>query len=258
MKITDTYNGGKSASGTYQQIINHIPPHNIYIEPFAGHGGIFRHKKLAALNILNDKDTAIYQKWIAHGKKTNGAIYQEQFIQASLFDKPGKPVVILRNNDYSHIIAKFMDNPEAFIYCDPPYLMSSRRAQQKLYRFEWEGEQEHIELAGMLHNCKCAVMISSLPNSLYESLYKSYNSHEFNNTVRHGSQREIIYFNYPPPEVLHDCQYLGKNYRDREDIKRMVKRWRKKLQTLPARKRVAILSDIVNNFKDTTEKLIQL
>jgi len=68
----------------------------------------------------------------------------------------------------------------------------------------------------------------------------------------------LYYFNYPPPEILHDVQYLGKNRRQRQDIKRQVERWRNKLQAMTPNKRAAILSDIVNNFRDTTQKIIQL
>jgi hypothetical protein len=34
-----TYPGGKGGAGVYQMIINQIPPHRVYIEPFLG-GGI--------------------------------------------------------------------------------------------------------------------------------------------------------------------------------------------------------------------------
>lgn len=37
-----TYNGGKQGNGVYQNIINHIPPHNVYVAPFAGHDGVFQ------------------------------------------------------------------------------------------------------------------------------------------------------------------------------------------------------------------------
>lgn len=53
-----TYPGGKAASGTYQQIINLIPPHRVYIEPFLGGGAIARAKRPAAINILIDLDPA--------------------------------------------------------------------------------------------------------------------------------------------------------------------------------------------------------
>lgn len=39
-KPFETYFGGKAGSGTYQTIINQIPPHRVYIEPFVGGGAI--------------------------------------------------------------------------------------------------------------------------------------------------------------------------------------------------------------------------
>jgi DNA adenine methylase len=33
------YPGGKSGAGVYQTIINLMPPHTVYIEPFLGGGG---------------------------------------------------------------------------------------------------------------------------------------------------------------------------------------------------------------------------
>lgn len=35
-----SYFGGKAQDGVYQTIINQIPPHQIYIEPFLGGGAI--------------------------------------------------------------------------------------------------------------------------------------------------------------------------------------------------------------------------
>lgn len=43
------YLGGKSQAGTYQRIINLIPPHDVYIEPFLGGGAIARLKRPARL-----------------------------------------------------------------------------------------------------------------------------------------------------------------------------------------------------------------
>ena len=36
MKNNDSYFGGKSGNGTYQQIINEIPKCKIYLEPMVG------------------------------------------------------------------------------------------------------------------------------------------------------------------------------------------------------------------------------
>jgi DNA adenine methylase len=41
------YDGGKGAMGVAQWIINQIPPHRVYIEPFLGGGAVLRLKKPA-------------------------------------------------------------------------------------------------------------------------------------------------------------------------------------------------------------------
>ncbi|MGJ8626091.1 MAG: hypothetical protein ACSHXB_03935 [Sulfitobacter sp.] len=41
-----TYPGGKNGGGAYQRIINHMPPHRFYIEPFLGSGAVLRNKRL--------------------------------------------------------------------------------------------------------------------------------------------------------------------------------------------------------------------
>jgi DNA adenine methylase len=50
------YPGGKAGAGVFQTIINRMPQHRVYIEPFLGGGAIMHHKKPAALNIGIDKD----------------------------------------------------------------------------------------------------------------------------------------------------------------------------------------------------------
>ena len=38
----ESYPGGKGSSGTYQNIINQIPEHDVYIEPFLGAGEFYQ------------------------------------------------------------------------------------------------------------------------------------------------------------------------------------------------------------------------
>lgn len=59
------YPGGKSGSGVYQRIINLMPPHEVYIEPFLGGGAVLRRKLPAALNIGIDADLGVIERWYA-------------------------------------------------------------------------------------------------------------------------------------------------------------------------------------------------
>jgi DNA adenine methylase len=58
-----SYPGGKSGAGVYQQIINQIPPHRVYIEPFLGGGAVLLHKRPAIVSIGIDSDAAVVDKW---------------------------------------------------------------------------------------------------------------------------------------------------------------------------------------------------
>jgi hypothetical protein len=44
-----TYPGGKNGTGTFQKIINQMPPHDVYIEAFLGSGAVMRLKRPATL-----------------------------------------------------------------------------------------------------------------------------------------------------------------------------------------------------------------
>ena len=58
-----SYPGGKNGAGVYQTIINLMPPHETYIEPFLGGGAVMRLKRPAALNIGVDIDPDVIRGW---------------------------------------------------------------------------------------------------------------------------------------------------------------------------------------------------
>jgi len=58
------YPGGKNGSGVYQKIINQMPPHKIYVEPFLGGGAVMRYKRPAGTNIGIDKDPEAINLWV--------------------------------------------------------------------------------------------------------------------------------------------------------------------------------------------------
>ncbi len=66
------------------------------------------------------------------------------------------------------------DHPEGLIYCDPPYVQSTRDPHSRsVYRHEMSDE-EHRRLAALLRRCKAAVVVSGYPSPLYRDLYRSW------------------------------------------------------------------------------------
>ena len=68
------YPGGKSGSGVYQRLINLMPPHPVYCEPFLGGGAVMRLKRPAAYNIGVDMDADVIRAWRSRdGRNTSAA-----------------------------------------------------------------------------------------------------------------------------------------------------------------------------------------
>lgn len=266
--MNNHYPGGKGGDGTYQQIINYIPPHNVYVSPFAGKDAIYRNLLPAGIAILNDTDPAIVKYWQHYLKAFPEIIVYENFIQGTLFSQGdnNQHKVILRNNNAISIINKFRSSSNTFIYCDPPYPLKVRKNKRQLYAFEFAEESDHILLMQSATQCETDLMISTYENDLYNNWLiepgnnnlRRWHKHSFVSQTRQGQAIETIYFNYSPPVILHDFRYLGKNYRERERIKRKVKRFQERMQHLPAAERNAILSAAVNDYNDTLNTIIHL
>ena len=117
------------------------------------------------------------QRGFAAAYNTNGADHARKF--ASLVDQLEATAgrlrrVIIENRPALEVIAKY-GAANAAIYCDPPYLDSTRSAQAKRrgadYACEYASEAEHRELARALLSTPAAVLISGYPSPLYEALY---------------------------------------------------------------------------------------
>lgn len=224
--VRSRYPGGKGGSGVYQTIINLIPPHNTYIETHIGGGAIMRHKKPAKVNIAIDMHPGVIDKWN---------------------DVPG--IIAIKDDASSYLNEKYslrnhkILNKNTFIYCDPPYLMETRKGG-KLYDYEYN-TTDHIRLLWILKNLPCMVMVSGYHSALYDDRLSSWNKLSFEAMTRGGTKAvEWVWYNYPTPKKLHDYSFLGKTFRERERIKRKLKRWSDRLGRLPELERNAILGAI--------------
>ena len=218
-----TYKGGKAGSGVYQQIINQIPPHEVYIEPFLGGGAVLLRKKLAASTIGIDVDASVIastSEWVL----------------------PGSTFI---NGDAISYLQKERWGPATFIYCDPPYLMETRSSKRPLYTYEFGDVGQHEKLLEVLKSLPCMVAISGYWSSLYESMLQGWRSISFNSVTRSGKvAREWLWMNYPEPVELHDYSFLGSNFREREKITRQKRRWRARLERMSPLQRYALLASL--------------
>jgi DNA adenine methylase len=87
--------------------------------------------------------------------------------------------VTIENRDAKDILRK-MDRDDALHYVDPPYPMSVRKtgngtSSEHHYKFEMT-DDDHIEMAGLLHSLKGMVIVSSYPGPLYEKLFRDWHT----------------------------------------------------------------------------------
>ncbi len=205
------YFGGKAGSGTYQTIINLIPPHDCLIIPFLGHCGILRNIRPAANTIAADIDPVVVAAWESlYSQNRNGRFKDQDKIDP----------VVFKNTGFRDLLSPEMDHPGFVIYCDPTYPDDTRKSDTR-YRFEMTIE-DHTDLLDSIQSFQYAkVLISTYDNPLYRKNLKGANWHKksFPSMTRGGMATETIYYNYPPPDRLHDYRYFGKNFKNREHFK---------------------------------------
>lgn len=219
MEEKKSYPGGKAGNGVYQTIINLMPPHETYIETHLGGGAILRKKRPATRNIGIDIDARVIDAWA--GKKA---------LNMKLHN--GDAVTFLRNYNFIG---------RELVYCDPPYVQETRKTG-KIYRFEYT-EKQHIQLLECITKLECMVIISGYYSELYATELSDWNCKIFQAQTRGGSPAtEYAWFNFAEPVFLHDPQYIGRDYRERERIKKKANRWVNRFQTLPLLEKQAIMA----------------
>jgi DNA adenine methylase len=82
--------------------------------------------------------------------------------------------VVVENRPAADVIRAY-DAPDAVMYCDPPYLDSTRTGLQAAsagdYSHDTCTEADHRQLAEVLQGCRSAVLLSGYPSPLYDELY---------------------------------------------------------------------------------------
>jgi DNA adenine methylase len=94
-------------------------------------------------------------------------------------------------------VIRLYDSPETLFYCDPPYLHESR-GDSKAYGFELT-DQEHCELAELLHSVNGNVALSGYRCDRMEALYSDWQCVEAPEKSCHSvkrPRREALWTNY--------------------------------------------------------------
>jgi DNA adenine methylase len=210
-----SYFGSKATSGLCQPIIALMPPHDTYIESHLGGGAIMKRKLPALRNIGIDLNPRVLANFACD--------YAVELIHGCAH----------------RFLAEYEYQGRELIYCDPPYLLQTRSSGRK-YRFDYR-EQDHIELLELLKGLPCNVLLSGYPSRLYEDLLGGWNSLELQVMNQAGVRTEKLWLNFTPDRV-HWASFAGKNFTDRQRIKRKAHNWGKRYQALPRAERVAVLA----------------
>lgn len=222
------YPGGKNGAGVFQTLVNLIPPHELYIEAFVGSGAVLRNKRCAPASIIIDADADVAGTWHADrgDDRSLTVIHGDARSTLAILDARG------------------LITPRTFIYCDPPYIRSTRRSAAALYRHEL-GDDEHGALLALLLTLKACIAISGYRHPMYDQALATWRRLDFIAMTRAGRAVESVWMNYEPPAQLADYRHLGKNFRERERIKRRTLRWQRRLARMPELERRALLAALL-------------
>lgn len=220
------YPGGKGKC--YQHIINLMPSHSTYIESHLGGGAVMRHKRPAKVNIGIDRDELVIERW------------REQ-----------PSICELVAGDATEVLRAYPFQGGELVYADPPYLRSTRRSADKLYRHDLE-EADHVRLLDVLKRLPCMVMVSGYQSQLYDNTLAGWRRVSFMAKTHVELREECVWLNFESPRHLHDGNHLGSTFRERQSMKRRHQRLIERLDRLPATERSHLLTLIRDRYEPGT------
>lgn len=233
------YPGGKGGAGVAQRIINQMPPHDAYCEPFLGGGAVMRSKRPAGFNTGIDIDPVPVE---AACRLAAAGEWRRQ-TSGSDGDGGARATFEFRVGDGIEYLERLRYGGALFVYCDPPYLMSTRRQHRPMYRCELSAA-DHARFIGAVLRLRCMVAVSGYPSEMYNQALSSWRVVRYRAMTHGGPATECLWMNYPAPVRLHDYGYLGDGYRERERIHRLQKRWRERLARMPVQERLALMAEL--------------
>ncbi len=224
------YFGGKEASGSYQQIINQIPPHDNLVVPFLGNCAVVRnidYNKVIACEL----DKEVCEKWNSMDLKN---------------------VMVMNTCGIDYMVPKDISRKfncdNTVFYLDPPYPLETRTNKRYKYDLGDEDQFKLLSFVKVLANFNFKIIISSYENEKYDKHLKNWRKVKYNSMTRGGVKEECLYISFPETDTLHDYSYLGIDFSDRDRIKRKIKRHINRLKKMEPKERNAIIESIKNEF----------
>ena len=213
-----SYFGSKATSGLCQPIIALMPPHDTYIETHLGGGAIMKRKPPALHNIGIDLDPRALARFECDYpvEKIHGCAHR--------------------------FLAEYPFAGRELVYSDPPYLQHTRTSGRR-YRFDYH-ERDHVELLALLKSLPCQVILSGYPSALYDEWLGDWQTVELQVMNQAGVRTEKLWLNFPPKRFFW-AGYAGKNFTDRQRIKRKADSWARRYQALPRAERLAVLAALM-------------
>jgi DNA adenine methylase len=216
------YPGGKGKC--YQQLVNLMPPHQVYIESHLGGGACMRHKRQALINIGIDRDERLIQRW-------------------RLTQPIGCALVV---DDAASFLGTYSFAGDELVYADPPYVPTTRR-RASVYRFDYTLD-DHIRLLEVLTTLPCMVMISGYESELYSQRLAAWRRVTFTAMSHRGPRLECVWMNFPEPLRLHDTRFLGETFRMRQNWRRKHQRLLRRFEGMKGPERQHLLSVLSDRF----------
>src|SRR5882724_2910766 len=97
---------------------------------------------------------------------------------------------------------KLQFHQREFVYCDPPYLMSTRSGR-RMYEHEFD-DRQHRHLLRVIRKIPANVMISGYWSEMYATELKGWNTVSYQSMTRGGRPAtEWLWMNYADPLALH-------------------------------------------------------
>lgn len=118
--------------------------------------------------------------------------------------------VQIEHKDALQLIRQF-NHPKVLIYCDPPYVLSTRSCKHS-YRNEMD-DAAHEELLDLLNQHRGSVMLSGYANELYDKKLQGWARYDVDMVITSGAKRQESLW---VKEVIWDS-----HHRSREDDKQI-------------------------------------